>query len=244
MGERGTKNMSGVQILMENYMKVTDEMIQKVHNIIWKRGNSHDAVKEALEAVFGLIEKENADNDYWYKKYNEQFLEKDKLKEFIAINCFNWKPYKSGLNAEQEIYAPCQDAEDTVELGWSVWKLVDDMIINKKEAKEQPNNEGWIDYTDFWYREYFEKMYWQCPDGIRKELLEIKRKDGTTDTGYGEWIIWHEGIIAYRILPNQTQEKGKIPTLEMYFDDLGLPLNGIGKIISEYLEKHMQEKTA
>ncbi len=42
----------------------------------------------------------------------------------------------------------------------------------------------------------------------------------------------------------QRAVKEKIPTLEMYFDDLGLPLNGIGKIISEYLEKHMREKTA
>ncbi len=79
----------------------------------------------------------------------------------------------------------------------------------KKETatEEQPDNEGWIEYTDFWYRKHFEKMYWQCPDGIRKELVEIKRIDGTTNTGHGEWITWHEGITAYRVLPNQTPEK-------------------------------------
>ncbi len=116
-------------------MKVTDEILKvagKAFRDTAKLGSYDRSIKVMLEAVFSLIEKEMEDNDYWRKKYNEQFLEKNELKKFIAINCFNWKPYKSGLNAQQEIYAPCQDAADTVEPGWSIWKLIDDMIEDKK----------------------------------------------------------------------------------------------------------------
>ncbi len=256
-------------------MQVTREMAvlamaaynaAKVHHTM----DSSYRMQAALEVVFSLIERESAkreiipgdifdsfppelpimdepDNDYWYKKYNEQFLEKDELKKFIAINCFNWRPYKSGLNAKQEIYAPCQDAADTVELGCSVWKLVDDMIADKKEAKERPDNEGWIQVARSGFAQ-------PVNDEI---IVEIKWSTTQIERGLAGSYDWNNSgacipIIAYRILPNQTPKKEKIPTfsewriqrkpLNIFGEHPAVNAQELVEDFSEYLHKYMARK--